>query len=115
MMPEEYVRWRARKLGEGAIFTAPDLPPGHFALVLYAVDLESSDEFAHHDAGGLVAQPSVEAFDIQVDPSVALARMLAGWLEDYPRPVVLAPPLLHLGGRWRVTDLGLDWALRPNA
>ncbi len=42
-----------------------------------------------------------------------LAATLAGWLEAFPRPVLLAPPLLYVDGRWRVAELGLDWPLAP--
>lgn len=114
IMPDVYARWRARKLGEGAIFVAPDLVPGQYAFVLLAIDLESSSEFTHHGDGGLLTQPTVEAFEIEVPPTQALTRMLANWLDRYPRPVALAPPLLHFDGRWRATDLGLDWALPSN-
>jgi hypothetical protein len=114
LMPEDYARWRKQKLGQGAVFTAPDLEPGRYALVLLAIDLASNEDFAHHGAGGLLTEPTVDTFELHVEPAPALARMLVSWLELYPRPVALAPPLLQLGGRWRVTDFELDWALEAN-
>ena len=33
----------------------------------------------------------------------------------YTQPVALAPPLLYVGGHWRLTNLGLDWDLAPPA
>lgn len=113
-MAPDYARWRSQKLGQGAVFTAPDLEPGHYALVLLAIDLHSSEDFAHHGAGGLLTQPTVGTFDWDMDPELALAATLAKWLERYPRPVTLAPPLLQFNGRWRVVDLELDWALESN-
>lgn len=114
LMPADYARWRANKLRQGAVFTAPDLRPGRYALVLFAIDLTSSEEFGHSGAGGLLTQPTVGTFEIAVEPTLALTGMLTAWLERYPRPVHLAPPLLQQGGRWRVADLELDWALEPN-
>ena len=114
LLAADYARWRAQKLGKGAIFTAPDLEAGYYALVLLAIDLESSEDFAHHGAGGLLTQPTVGTFEVDVEPELALTGMLVDWLELYPRPVVLAPPLLQLAGRWRVADLELDWALDSN-
>ena len=113
-MATDYARWRKQKLGQGAIFTAPDLERGHYALVLLAIDLRSTEDFAHHGAGGLLTQPTVDTFDFEIEPALALTGMLADWLELYPRPVSLAPPLLQLGGRWQVTDLELEWALESN-
>ena len=114
LMPADYDRWRTHKLKQGAIFTAPDLERGHYALVLLAIDLASSEDFTHHDDGGLLTQPTVGSFAFEVEPALALTGMLASWLESYPRPVALAPPLLQVSGRWRVADLGLDWALESN-
>jgi len=111
LMAEDYARWRAQKLGQGAIFPAPDLERGRYALVLLAIDLRSSEEFAHAGAGGLLTEPAVDTFGLDVEPALALTSMLANWLELYPRPVMLAPPLLQIRGRWSVADLGLDWAL----
>lgn len=113
LMHADYARWRAQKLGQGAVFRAPDLAPGHYALVLLAIDLKGSDDFAHHSAGGLLTQPTVDTFALEIEPALALTGMLIDWLELYHRPVALAPPLLQLGGRWRVADLELDWALEP--
>ena len=114
LMAADYARWRAHKLGHGAIFTAPDLEPGRYALVLLAIDLASSEDFAHYGAGGLLTQPSVDTFELEIEPALALTAMLANWLELYSRPVALAPPLLQLGGRWQIADLALDWELESN-
>ena len=114
LMAADYARWRAQKLGHGAIFPTPDLERGRYALVLLAIDLRSTEEFTHAGAGGLLTEPTVDTFELEVEPALALTGMLANWLDLYPRPVMLAPPLLQLGLRWCVTDLELDWALDSN-
>ena len=114
LMPEDYERWRRQTLGRGAILTAPDLGPRQYGLVLFAIDLESDEEFSHHDAAGLLTQPTVGAFGLDVEPLAALRSMLTDWLEAYPARVALAPPLLQMRGRWRLADMDLDWELEPN-
>ena len=115
LMHVDYARWRKQKLGQGAIFPAPDLGRGRYALVLLAIDLNSSADFAHHGAGGLLTEPTVDTFELETEPAVALTGMLVRWLELYPGPVALAPPLLQISGRWRLADLELDWELESNA
>ena len=46
-----------------------------------------------------LAPPTVGMFRPETEPTVALAGTLAAWIELYDRPVSLAPPLLHTGGR----------------
>ena len=58
--------------------------------------------------------PTVGMFLATTEPAAALAGTLATWLELYTGPVALAPPLLRVGGGWRVADLGIDWDLPPS-
>lgn len=109
MMGDEFSRWRELKLRRGAIMEAPDVERGNYAMVLYAVDPNSNEEFSHWAAGGLVTPPMIRQFNLGLQPQRALARMLAEWIESYPDPILLAPPLLNSGGQWRVVDLGIEW------
>jgi len=111
---EDYAKWRRRALRRGSLSRAPELQPGRYALVLLAFDPAGTGGFIRSGAANHVVPPTVGTFQPKVEPAVALAGTLAGWLELYTDPVALAPPLLHTGGRWRVADLGLDWPLRPH-
>jgi hypothetical protein len=111
--PDDYARWRERKLRRGALTWAPELGPGHYALVLYAIEPSTTEQFIRHGAGRHLTPPTVGDFKAAIEPAVALAGTLASWLETFEWPVVLAPPLLYTAGRWRVADLGLDWPLAP--
>lgn len=108
---EEYAHWRERKLRRGTASTAPALQPGHYALVLVAIESSTTGEFVHRDAGRHLTPPTVGEFKPTTKHTVALAETLIPWLERFPRSVALAPPLLYTLGRWRVADLGLDWPL----
>ena len=110
---EEYAHWRERALRRGAVSSAPELEPGRYALVLYAFVPAAAGQFVRHRAASYLTPPTVGAFIPATEPAFALAGTLASWLDIYARPVELAPPLLHTGGRWRVAELGLDWALPP--
>jgi hypothetical protein len=110
---DDYARWRQRKLRRGALTWAPELGLGRYALVLYAIEPSTTEQFVRHGAGRHVMPPTVGDFKAAIAPTVALAGTLASWLETFARPVVLAPPLLYTGGRWRVAELGLDWPLAP--
>lgn len=110
---DDYARWRERKLRRGALTSAPTVAPGHYALVLVAFDPASTEQFIRHGAATHLTPPKVGEFTPAVEPTVALAGVLAYWLDAFERPVALAPPLLHTGTRWGVADLGLDWPLAP--
>ncbi len=110
---EDYARWRKRALRRGSVSSAPELDPGRFALVLSTFDPAATDQFIRHGAAAQITPPTVGMFRPTTDRVVALAGTLAAWLELQTRPVALAPPLLHSGGRWRTVDLGLDWPLAP--
>ena len=109
----EYARWRERKLRRGALTVAPELAAGRYALVLYAIEPATTEQFIHHGAGRHLMPPTVGDFKPAVEPTIALAGTLASWLETFVRPVQLAPPLLYTGGRWRGAELGFDWPLAP--
>ena len=111
----DYARWRRRALRRGAVSSAPELEPGRYALVLFTFDPGSTEQFIRHGAAAQLTPPTVGAFLPTTEPTAALAGTLAAWLELYTQPVALAPPLLRVGGRWRVADLGLDWDLAPPA
>ena len=110
---EDSRRWRERKLRRGQISSAPDLGRGRYALVLVAVDPSTTEQFIRHGAGRYLSPPAVGEFKPSVAADVALAATLASWLNLFGRPVLLAPPLIYTGGRWRVAELGLDWPLAP--
>ena len=110
---EDYVRWRERKLRRGVLTAAPEPERGRYALVLYAIHPSGTAQFVAHGAARHLGPPTVGQFLPAVEPQIALAATLAGWLEPFPRPVLLAPPLLYVDGRWRVAELGLDWPLAP--
>ncbi len=109
----EYSRWRERKLRRGAITAAPTVAPGHYALVLVAFDPSTTEQFIRHGAAKHLTPPKVGEFRPAIEPTVALAAVLAYWLDAFERPVALAPPLLYTGERWRVADLGFEWPLAP--
>ena len=111
---DDYARWRDRKLRRGQISTAPELAPGRYALVLVAIEPSTVAQFIRHGAAKHLTPPTVGEFKPTIEPTVALAATLASWLELFGRPVALAPPLLHTGGRWGVADLGLAWPLAPH-
>lgn len=110
---EDYGRWRERKLRRDPTSAVPELQPGHYALVLVAIDPSTTGQFLHRDAGRHLTPPTVREFEQATKSATALARMLISWLEQFPRSVALAPPLLYTHGRWRVAELGLDWPLAP--
>lgn len=110
---DEYARWRERKLRRGALTSAPTVAPGHYALVLVAFDPSTTEQFIRHGAAKHLTPPKVGEFKPAIELTVALAGVLAYWLEAFERPVALAPPLLYMGERWRVVDLGFDWPLAP--
>jgi hypothetical protein len=110
---EDYARWRDRKLRRGAISSAPELAPGRYALVLVAIEPSTTEQFIRHGAGRHLRPPAVGEFRPAIEPTVALAGTLASWRELFRRAVVLAPPLLYTGERWRVAKLGFDWPLAP--
>jgi len=110
---EDYGGWRTRALRRGAVSSAPELEPGRYALVLFTFALPAAEQFVRHGAAAHLAPPTVGMFRPETEPAVALAGTLAAWIELYDRPVSLAPPLLHTGGRWRAVELGLEWPLPP--
>jgi hypothetical protein len=110
-----YAKWRRRALRRGAVTGAPVLESGRYALVLFALAPAAADRFVRQGSGAQLAPPTVGAFLEGVEPAVALGGTIAGWLEIHTHPVALAPPLLHIDGRWRVADLGLEWPLAPYA
>ena len=81
--------------------------------MLFAFDPRSTEGFIRHGAAAQLVPPTVGMFLPTTEPAAALAGTLAAWLELYSGPVALAPPLLHVGGGWRVADLGIDWDLPP--
>ena len=111
---EDYARWRERALRRGAVTTAPQLDPDRYALVLFAFTPAATGQFVRHRAAAHLTPPTVGAFSPATEPATALAGTLAAWLGLFARPVALAPPLIYTGGRWHVTDLGLEWDLPPH-
>ncbi len=110
---EGYAHWRKRALRRGTVSSAPELDPGRYALVLFTLDPDATEQFTRHGAAAQLTPPTVGAFLPTTDPAVGLAGTLAGWLRLHPRRVALAPPLLYTSGGWRVAQLGIDWELAP--
>lgn len=108
---EDYRRWRERALRRGTVSSAPELPAGRYALVLFSFVPAAAGQFVRHRAAAHLTPPTVGAFAQGTEPAVALAGTLAAWIGLYGRPVALAPPLIYTQGRWRVTDLGMEWPL----
>ena len=113
--PETYARWRHRHLREGPRASAPKLPDGFWALVLWALEPATMPDFLRQGRSeGLMTPPAVGTFAATVDSDTALASTVAGWLEDNGGPFCLAPPLLSDGGgRPRLAELGRPWPLAP--
>ena len=108
-----YAHWRERALRRGVVSSAPELDPGRYALVLFAFAPTATEQFVRHGAAAQITPPTIGAFLKTTDPAVAPAGTLADWLALHPRRVVLAPPLLYSGERWRAVELGIDWELAP--
>jgi hypothetical protein len=73
---DDYARWRERKLRRGALTWAPELGPGRYALVLYAIEPSTTEQFVRHGAGRHVMPPTVGDFKAAIEPAVALAGTL---------------------------------------
>jgi hypothetical protein len=101
-------------LRRGTVSTAPELEPGRYALVLVAFAPAATEQFVRHGAAAHLTPATVGSFRPTTEPAIALAGTLALWLDIYAQPVALTPPLLHVGGGWRVADLGLEWPLAPD-
>jgi hypothetical protein len=111
--PETYRKWRERQLRRIPGAFVPELDPGQWGLVLWALRPAVLVDFARHGkTKGLVGPPFVGRFTDTADPDTALAGTLAGWLEAQDGPLALAPPLLRdARGPYRLTPLGRTWAL----
>jgi len=113
---DDYARWSERKLRRGALTSAPTVAPGHYALVLVAFDPASTEQFIRHGAATHLTPPKVGEFTPAVEPTVALAGVLAYWLDAFEPPSrwllpfctqvpVGESPISALTGRWRPTCL----------
>ena len=113
--PETYARWRDRQLRRVPRASAPELPDGSWALVLWALEPGTVADFLREGRSErLLTPPTVGTFAATVDSDTALASTVAGWLEDNGGPFCLAPPLLsHGGGRPRLAELARPWPLAP--
>ena len=112
----QYAKWRRRAVRRGVISAAPELQAGRYAMVLFAFDPADTEAFIRTGTATQLTPPTVGTFLPAVEPPVALAATLAGWLEQrHHERWELCPPLLHTGGHWRVADLGREWPLAPAA
>lgn len=78
--PDGYAHWRERALRRGAVSSAPQLDPGRYALVLFALDPAGTEQFIRRGASAQLTPPTVGAFLPTTEPAVALAGTLAAWL-----------------------------------
>jgi hypothetical protein len=113
--PETYARWRQCHLRRLPGASAPELPDGSWALVLWALEPAMVLDFLRQGRSeGLLTPPAVGTFAATVDSVTALASAVAAWLEDNGGPLRLAPPLLSQdGGRPRLAALARSWPLPP--
>lgn len=96
--PETYRRWRADQLRRVSGAVVPELSEGEWAMVLWAVPPTALVPFARDGSTRvLLGPPLVGTFVDGVEHEVAMAAALASWLQGR-HEVVLAPPLLSVGG-----------------
>ncbi len=75
---EDYVRWRERKLRRGAITAEPEPATGHYALVLFAIDPSTTEQFIAHGAARHLTPPRVGQFKPTVEATGRAADHLEG-------------------------------------
>ena len=111
--PAAYRRWRNAQLRPLPGAFVPRLAPNADALVLWALPPASLVTFLHKSRSKkLISAPEVGEFVGGIDPRIALAGVLAAWLDVNGDNVRLAPPILRAPGeRPHVLTLDLDWPL----
>jgi len=112
--PASYRRWRQTQLRRLPGAFVPEVEEGQLPVVLWALKPAGLADFLRRGrTKTLLSPPSVGVFAPAVDGEVALAGVLAGWLEQQPEASLrLAPPLLRRSGqRSRLVLPQYAWAL----
>jgi hypothetical protein len=96
---DSYRRWRQSQLRRLPGAFVPEAVPNRLPMVMWAFKPAGAADFLRSGhTKALLSAPVVSFFLPAVDGDVALAGMLAGWLEQQPGGSLrLAPPLLRHG------------------
>ncbi|MFI4977428.1 MAG: hypothetical protein ACHQC8_01930 [Solirubrobacterales bacterium] len=114
--PETYAAWRAQQLRQLPGAGVPTLRPVRWPLVLWALKPSAVARFMRSGhAPGLYTPPEVFMFPANVNHANGLAAAIGGYLEKYPGPYRIAPPILYTTTaqyrRAHVMTLDREWTL----